>query len=100
MAAARQLVVHGHIKVNGRKLDAPSANLKVGDEITMTDKMAKNGSYLQAKARPRLSTIPAYLESAADGEKEKAKFVSEPLAEDVPFPFEKRLVTEFYWKLK
>lgn len=100
MAAARQLVTHGHIRVNGKKLDIPSATVSVDDVLTMTDKAAKNGSYLQAKARPRLSAVPAYLSVEADGEKEKAKVVSEPLAEDIPFPFEKRLVIEYYWKLK
>lgn len=100
MAAARQMVAHGHIKVNGKKLDIASALVKPGDEITITDKGAKSGNYLQAKARPRLSAIPAFLATEADGEKEKAKVMSAPLAEDIPFPFEKRLVIEYYWKLK
>lgn len=100
MAAARQMVSHGHIKVNGQKCDIASRLVKAGDEITITDKGAKSGNFLQAKARPRLSAIPAYLSTEADGEKEKAKIVSEPLPEDIPFPFEKRFVIEFYWKLK
>lgn len=100
MVAARQMVTHGHILVNGKKLDIPSAILKTGDIITISNKGAKSGNYLQAKARPRLSAIPAYLSIEADGEKEKGKLVSEPLPEDIPFPFEKRLVIEFYWKLR
>ncbi len=100
IAAARQMVSHGHIKLNGKKLDIASAIVKPGDEITITDKGAKSGNFLQAKARPRLSAIPAFLSIEADGEKEKAKVMAEPLAEDIPFPFEKRLVIEYYWKLK
>lgn len=100
MAAARQMVTHGHIRVNGRKCDIPSAAVSVNDVITLTDKAVKSGNFLQAKVRPRLSAIPAFLTTEADGEKEKAKVVSAPLAEDIPFPFEKRLVIEFYWKLK
>lgn len=100
IAAARQMVSHGHIKVNGKKLSIGSATVSVGDEITLADKGAKSGNYLQAKARPRLSAIPAFLTVEKDGEKEKAKVASEPLAEDIPFAFEKRLVIEYYWKLK
>jgi small subunit ribosomal protein S4 len=100
MAAARQMVTHGHIQINGKKCDIPSALVSVNDVITLTDKGAKSGNYLQAKARPRLSAIPAYLSVEADGEKEKGKIVSEALPEDIPFPFEKRLVIEYYWKLK
>ena len=98
--AARQMVSHGHIKLNGKKLTVGSAIVKPGDEITITDKGAKSGNYLQAKAKPRLSAIPAYLSTEKDGEKEKAKVMSEPLPEDIPFPFEKRLVIEYYWKVR
>tara|TARA_Y100000768_G_scaffold342350_1_gene287384 strand:+ start:16393 stop:17028 length:636 start_codon:yes stop_codon:yes gene_type:complete len=100
IAAARQMVTHGHIKINGKKCNIPSAMVSVEDIISITDKGAKSGNYLQAKARPRLSAVPAYLAIEADGEKEKGKIVSEPLPEDIPFPFEKRLVIEYYWKIK
>jgi len=100
IAAAKQLVSHGHIKVNGKKVDVPSAMVYQNDIITITDKGAKSGSYLQAKVRPRLSAVPAFLKVEADGEKEKATVLSAPLAEDIPFPFEKRLVIEYYWKVK
>lgn len=96
--AARQMVVHGHIFLNGKKTSVPALEVKPGDVLSMTDKTAKSGNYLQAKARPRLSAIPAYLKSEKDGEKEKGEMVSYPLPEDVPFAFEKRLVTEYYWK--
>lgn len=100
ISAARQMVSHGHILVNGKKLTVGSATVKPGDVITITDKGAKSGNYLQAKAKPRLSAIPAYLASEKDGEKEKAKVMAEPLPEDIPFPFEKRLVIEYYWKVR
>ena len=100
IAAARQMVSHGHIKVNGKKVSIASATVNTGDVISISDKGAKSGNYLQAKARPRLSAIPAYLTVEADGEKEKGKIVSEPLPEDIPFAFEKRLVIEYYWKIK
>ena len=99
-AAARQMVSHGHILVNGKKCTIASATVSPNDIITITDKGAKSGNFLQAKARPRLSAIPAYLSTEKDGEKEKAKVISEALPEDIPFAFEKRLVIEYYWKLK
>jgi small subunit ribosomal protein S4 len=98
--AARQMIVHGHAIVNGKKVTAPGQLLKVGDSIELTAKGFKSGNYLQAVARPRLSTIPAYLKVEPKGEGQIASIVSEPIPEDIPFPFEKRLVTEYYWKIK
>ena len=56
--------------------------------------------FLQAQARPRLSAIPAFLTKETVGETEKGNIISLPLPEDIPFAFEKRLVIEFYWKIK
>ncbi len=98
--AARQMVVHGHVLVNGKPVKAPNQILSVNDEITLTEKGFKTGNYLQAKTRPRISTVPANLAKEAAGENEKAKVLAEPMPEDIPFPFEKRLVTEYYWKIK
>jgi small subunit ribosomal protein S4 len=100
MAAARQMVSHGLIQVNGKKMDIASAVVNTGDVLTITDKGAKSANYMQAKARPRLSAIPAYLTVEKAGEKEKVTIVSDALPEDIPFAFEKRLVIEYYWKLK
>jgi small subunit ribosomal protein S4 len=98
--AARQMVSHGHILVNGKKVDIASVEVNVNDVIEITDKGAKSGNYLQAKARPRISSIPACLLVEKSGEKEKGKLIAKPLPDDIPFAFEKRLVTEYYWKVK
>ncbi len=98
--AARQTVSHKHILVNGKVTNVPGYLLKPGDVVEITDKGAKSGNYLQAHARPRITSIPAFLSKETVGEKEKAKLVSKPLAEDIPFAFEKRLVIEYYWKIK
>lgn len=100
MMAARQMVSHGHILLNGKKVNLPAVHVNVGDVVEISDKGAKSGNYLQAKARPRISTIPACILVEKSGEKEKAKLVAKPLPDDVPFAFEKRLVTEYYWKVK
>lgn len=98
--AARQLVTHKHIKVNGKIVNVPGFTVSPGDVVEISDKGAKSGNYLQAKVRPRISSVPAFLSKEASGEKEKIKIVSKPLAEDIPFAFEKRLVIEYYWKVK
>jgi len=97
--ASRQMVVHGHVLVNGKKVDVPSFKVSVDDELTLTEKGFKSGNYLQAKAKPRLSASPACFMKEAAGEYEKAKVIANPMAEDIPFAFEKRLVTEYYWKI-
>lgn len=98
--AARQMVTHGHVFLNGKKMKAPSQLVKIGNKLTLSDKGFKSGNYLQAKAAPRLSTIPACLTKTQVGEKEEATLTAQPLPADIPFAFEKRLVTEFYWKVK
>jgi small subunit ribosomal protein S4 len=98
--AARQMVSHKHIKVNGKTVNVPGYILKPNDVIEISDTGARSGNYLQAKQRPRISSVPAFLTKEATGEKEKAKMVAAPLPEDIPFPFEKRLVIEYYWKIK
>ena len=98
--AARQMVTHGHISVNGKNVNVPGFTVSPNDEIVIGDRGAKSGNYLQAKTRPRISAIPAFISVEKVGEKEKAKMVARPLPEDIPFAFEKRLVTEYYWKVK
>jgi small subunit ribosomal protein S4 len=97
---ARQLVSHGHISVNGKKVNIASYEVQPNDVIEISDKGAKSGNFLQAKTRPRISASPACLLVEKSGEKEKIKMVAKPLADDIPFAFEKRLVTEYYWKVK
>ena len=98
--AARQMVSHKHIMVNGKTVNVPGLILKQGDVVEISDKGARSGNYLQAKQRPRISSVPAFLTKEAVAEKEKAKMVAKPLPEDIPFAFEKRLVIEYYWKVK
>ncbi len=99
MPAARQIVRHGNVLVNDRRVDIPSFTVKIGDMIRLTDKMYQNQTYLQGKSRPRLE-LPPFLEKAAQGDKETGKLVADPTVQDVPFQFEKRFVTEHYFKVK
>ncbi len=89
--AARQLVSHGHIRVNGKKVDIPSFNVRVGDEIEVRDKSKKLDSIVFALQNA--SFVP-YLK--VDSETMKATLTEMPAREDIPVICEISLVVEFY----
>jgi len=89
--AARQYVKHGHIFVNGKRLDIPSYKVKVNDVIRVKEK-SRNLEVFQEAIRN--SAAPAYLEvSKADF---STKLVYNPSREEVPVQCEVSLVVEFY----
>ena len=93
--AARQFVSHGHIKVNGKRVNIPSYRVKVGDVIEVKDKSRELALVIEAtKSSER--DVPDYIE--ADHSKMSAKFVRVPGLSDVPYPvvMEPNLVVEFY----
>jgi small subunit ribosomal protein S4 len=90
--ASRQMVVHGHVLVNGRKVDRPSFRLRVGDEITLKDK-------IHTLARENMESlggrqVPDWLDF--NPSELKARVVAMPVAEQVPMPINTNLVVEFY----
>ena len=93
--AARQFVNHGHIKVNGRRVNIPSYQVKVGDVIEVKDKSKEMALVLEAVSLPERD-VPEYIE--ADHGKKTAKFLRVPTLTDVPYPvqMEPNLVVEFY----
>ena len=100
MAAARQMVSHKLVLVNGKKVNVANYMVEVGDEIALTAKGYQTDNYKRVQTNPRLSSIPACFNITASGETKKAKVVAEPLATDIPFEFESKLFIEYYWKLK
>ena len=92
---ARQIVGHGHILVNGKRVTIPSYRLKEGDVIEVREKMRTNDKVLEATQSPERDT-PDYLE--VDLDKCKTTFVRTPALADVPYPvqMEPNLVVEFY----
>jgi small subunit ribosomal protein S4 len=93
--AARQVISHGHVKVNGKKVDIASYRCKVGDQVELTEKARQMTLVLEAvKSSER--DVPEYIE--ADHGKMTAKFNRIPALGDVPFPvqMEPNLVVEFY----
>ncbi len=95
--AARQFVNHGHVKVNGRRVNIPSYRVKEGDVIEVRDKSKQLALVLEAVASPERD-VPDYLE--VDHSKMTCKFVRTPQLADVPYPvqMEPNLVVEFYAK--
>ncbi|WP_395623656.1 30S ribosomal protein S4 [Sphingomonas daechungensis] len=94
--AARQLVSHGHVMLNGRRANIASILIKEGDEIELNSKMRENVQVLEAVASQERQ-VPDYLE-VVDQKAFKGKFVRTPKLADVPYPvsMEPNLVIEFY----
>ncbi len=93
--AARQFISHGHVKVNGRKVDISSYRVRPGDEIEVREKARQIPMVLEA-IQSGERDVPDYIE--ADHTKFTAKYVRVPSAADVPYPviMEPNLVVEFY----
>ncbi len=95
--AARQFVNHGHVKVNGRRVNIPSYRVKEGDVIEVRDRSKQLAIVLEAIQLPERD-VPEYIE--VDHSKMTAKFLRTPALSDVPYPvvMEPNLVVEFYAK--
>lgn len=91
--AARQLIVHGHVLVDGRKVDRPSYRVNPGTEITIRPKSRKNSNILESVAQPSLR-LPDYL--TFDGATLTGSMTTLPSREDVPVNVEEQLVVEYY----
>jgi len=94
--AARQMVSHGHVLINGKRANIASMMVKEGDEIELNPKMRENVQALEAVASQERQ-VPDYLE-VVDQKTFKGKFVRTPKLSDVPYPvqMEPNLVIEFY----
>jgi small subunit ribosomal protein S4 len=95
--AARQFVNHGHVMVNGKKVNIPSYRIKEGDVVTVRDKSKQMALVLEAVASQERDT-PDYMN--VDHSKLSVEFVRTPSLGDIPYPvmMEPNLVVEFYAK--
>ena len=93
--AARQLVNHGHVKVNGKRVNIPSYTVKDGDEISIKEQ-SKQINLIQEAIVSQEREMPEYLE--VDTKDLKGRFLRAPLMHDVPYPvtMEPNLVIEYY----
>jgi len=95
MFAARQFISHGHIKVNGKRVNIPSFRVKVGDLVEVKEKSRQLALVLEAMALAERD-VPDYIE--VDTSKMTAKLVRVPVLNDVPYAVQMapHLVVEYY----
>ncbi|PYU32177.1 MAG: 30S ribosomal protein S4 [Acidobacteria bacterium] len=96
-AQARQLVLHGHVIVNGKKVNIPSYLVSVGEEITLKPKMHQNTMVLEARNVAQSQNTVPWLE--IDRDNFKARVVAIPKRENIQTPvFNEQLIVELYSK--
>lgn len=96
---ARQIVVHGHVLVNGKKVHTPSYLVSVGDVVTLHDATQKKDKFLESVVDKRLNIgikVPEWLE--LDKVARKGSVLRVPVRTDVQAPIEEHLIVELYSK--
>jgi len=92
-AHARQLITHGHIRINGKKVDIPSYKVKVGEEISVRERSAES-EHFKALREGTGRIIPKWL--TLDAPQLKASVTQYPQREDVDLTIEEHLIVELY----
>jgi small subunit ribosomal protein S4 len=95
-AQARQLVRHGHVRINDKKLDIPSFQVRQGDAISLAPRASKNALVAQSVEAVKGRGVPKWLE--LDAAAMKGKILSMPARDDVNFPIQEQLIVELYSK--
>lgn len=93
---ARQLVLHGHFRVNGKKATVPSMLLKAGDVITVREESRSSAKIKELAEGLDSRIAPQWL--AVDKEAVKATIERLPVRDDIDFPFTEQLIVELYSK--
>ena len=93
---SRQVVTHGHVLVNGRRVNIPSYQVKVGDVIEVNEKTKESAMFADVLAATAGRVVPKWLE--LNKETSKAKVVAVPEREDIDVPVNEILIVEFYSK--
>ncbi|MEA2083120.1 MAG: 30S ribosomal protein S4 [Thermodesulfobacteriota bacterium] len=93
---ARQIVRHNHVLVNGKRVNIPSYQVSVGDEITIKEKSRKVAVINEALAAVVRRGVPAWL--AIETENHKGTVKALPAREDITMPIQEQLIVELYSK--
>lgn len=93
--AARQLVNHGHVLVNGVRLDIPSYLVELGDEVSLVEKMRQNVHV--SEALDSVGSVPDYL--SLDKNRLTVRFDRVPERKEIPVPVDEQLIVEYYTRL-
>jgi small subunit ribosomal protein S4 len=96
-AQARQTVRHGHIQVNGRKVNIPSFEVKVGDEVAVRESSKENPTILSARDATAHAPSPGWMD--VDRENLRGKITGLPKRDElVQIPINEQLIVELYSK--
>jgi small subunit ribosomal protein S4 len=93
---ARQLVRHGHVRINDRKVDIPSYQVEQGDVVALSPRAAKNPQVAASVESVKGRGVPKWLE--LDVAASKGRVLSMPSRDDVNFPIQEQLIVELYSK--
>lgn len=93
-AAARQMVSHGHIQLNGRRMNVPSHRVVVGDSIEIAERSKEKTIFAPLDERLKEHSLPAWLTS--DVSKKTGRLMREPEFEPGSLSFDLNAVVEFY----
>ena len=93
---ARQLVLHGHFTLNGKKVNIPSLIVKAGDVVAVKETSRDSVKFKALAEAAADATAPKWLEVKADAM--SAKVLALPAREDVDFDFNEQLIVELYSK--
>jgi small subunit ribosomal protein S4 len=93
---ARQLVRHGHVKVNDKKVNIPSYQVEKDDVVSLGSRAAKNAQVTASVEAVKGRGVPKWLELDAAGM--KGRVLSMPARDDVNFPIQEQLIVELYSK--
>jgi small subunit ribosomal protein S4 len=93
--AARQLVSHCNVRLNGKKVNIPSLRLKAGDKVELKDSVKQIAVYMEA-AQKQERTVPEYL--TMDPGTMSGEYIKNPMISDIPYPFEPNFgkIIEYY----
>ena len=91
---ARQLVSHGHIRVDGKKVNIPSLEVKAGDVVAVKEKSKKSPKF--EEIRDMAITVPAWMDVNVD--KLEGKILAAPTRDQIDTPIAEHLIVELYSK--
>ncbi len=93
-AAARQMVNHGHINMNGKRVSIPSAQTKIGDVISIRERSTKKPLFAPLEERLKTYTCPSWIKF--DNEKKTGTIQGAPKADTTTLQFSLPMILEFY----
>jgi small subunit ribosomal protein S4 len=93
---ARQIVSHGHVKVNGKRVNIPSYLVEEGDTIELSESGKENGKIKEILEEKESVPTPGWLEF--DRSLLRGRILRDPRREDIDYPVQEQLIVEFYSK--